>query len=213
MLEKRGLGTFETFSEERWADMQPDFEAGHFIRGFGHSGGKFRFKPDWTGTVAPAKPPKSIGLMGRYNDLPVFPDHVDLIESADPAHPFRMATSPARSFLNSSFTEMPTSRKREGRPELMLHPDDAAALGIADGDRIEIGNERGEVVLNAKLFDGVKRGVVIAEGIWPNGSHERGEGINVLTGSDAAAPYGGAAFHDTKVWLRSALPAVPPATS
>jgi anaerobic selenocysteine-containing dehydrogenase len=99
---------------------------------------------------------------------------------------------------------MPTSRKKEGRPELMLHPEDAAALGIADGDRIEIGNTRGEVVLNAKLFDGVQRGVVIAEGIWPNGSHEGGEGINVLTGSDAAAPYGGAAFHDTKVWLRPA---------
>jgi hypothetical protein len=26
----------------------------------------------------------------------------------------------------------------------------------------------------------------------------------VLTGSDAGAPYGGAAFHDTKVWVRKA---------
>ncbi len=213
MLDKRGLGTFETFSEERWSDMQPDFDKAHFLSGFGHSGGKFRFKPDWIATVSPNKPPKSIGLQGNWAGLPVFPDHVELIESADPAHPFRMATSPARSFLNSSFTEMPTSRKKEGRPELMLHPDDAASLGIADGDRIEIGNKRGEVVLNARLFAGVKRGVVIAEGIWPNGSHERGEGINVLTGSDAAAPYGGAAFHDTKVWLRPAPPAELPATS
>ena len=46
--------------------------------------------------------------------------------------------------------------------------------------------------------------MVIAEGIWPNGAHERGEGINVLTGADAAAPYGGAAFHDNKVWVRAA---------
>ena len=30
----------------------------------------------------------------------------------------------------------------------------------------------------------------------------RGEGINVLTGADAGAPYGGAAFHDNKVWVR-----------
>ena len=49
-----------------------------------------------------------------------------------------------------------------------------------------------------------KRGVVIAEGIWPNDAHERGEGINVLTGADAPAPYGGAAFHDNKVWVRAA---------
>ena len=123
---------------------------------------------------------------------------------ADEAHPFRLATSPARSFLNSTFAETPGSMKREGRPELLIHPEDAADLGLADGDRVEIGNTRGEVVLHAKLFDGVKRGVVIAEGIWPNYAHERGEGINVLTGADAPAPYGGAAFHDNKVWVRAA---------
>jgi anaerobic selenocysteine-containing dehydrogenase len=203
MLEKRGLGTFESFARDRWADMQPDFETAHFLGGFGHSDGKYRFKPNWTETAAPAKPPKSVGLMGRYEELPEFPDHVGLIESADPEHPFRLATSPARSFLNSSFTEMPTSRKREGRPELLMHSDDAAELGLAAGARVEIGNMRGEVVLHVKLFDGLRRGVVIAEGIWPNGAHERGEGINVLVGADPAAPYGGAAFHDTKVWIRA----------
>jgi anaerobic selenocysteine-containing dehydrogenase len=141
---------------------------------------------------------------GDFHKLPEFPDHVDLIEVADAEHPFRLATSPARNFLNSSFTETPVSRQKEGRPELLVHPDDAAALGLADGDRVEVGNRRGEVVLHTKLFDGVRRGVVIAEGIWPNSAHERGEGINVLTGSDAPPPYGGAAFHDNKVWVRAA---------
>jgi anaerobic selenocysteine-containing dehydrogenase len=139
--------------------------------------------------------------------LPQFPDHVDLVETADEAHPFRLATSPARNFLNSTFTETPVSSAKEGRPELLIHPDDAAALGLGGGDRVEIGNQRGEVVLHARLDGGMKRGVVIAEGIWPNGAHERGEGINVLTGADAIAPYGGAAFHDNKVWVRAAMPA------
>jgi hypothetical protein len=44
---------------------------------------------------------------------------------------------------------------------------------------------RGEVVLHARLFDKIKRGVVIAEGIRPSSDHERGEGINVLTVSAA----------------------------
>lgn len=202
MLEKRGLGTFDTFKEERWADLQPDFDKAHYIKGFRHPGGKFRFRPDWTGTPAPNRPPASMGLMGRYADLPEFPDHVELFEAADPEHPFRLATSPARSFLNSSFTETPGSRKREERPQLLIHPDDAGRLGVGDGDRIEIGNQRGEVVLHAKLSEKVRSGVVIAEGIWPNSAHERGEGINVLTGADAIAPYGGAAFHDTKIWAR-----------
>ena len=43
---------------------------------------------------------------------------------------------------------------------------------------------------------------MIAEGLWPNDAHLDGEGINVLTGADAAAPYGGAAFHDNSVWMR-----------
>jgi anaerobic selenocysteine-containing dehydrogenase len=204
ILEKRGLGGFDTLREVRWADVQPPFETAHYLDGFGHPDRKFRFRPDWTGTPAPNRPPKTMGLLGPYGRLPEFPDHVDLIETADPGHPFRLATSPARNFLNSSFTETPVSKAREGRPELLVHPDDAAALGLAAGDRVEIGNARGEVVLHAKLFDGMRRGVVIAEGIWPNDAHERGEGINVLTGADAVAPYGGAAVHDTKVWVRKA---------
>jgi len=205
LLASRDLGTFDSFREERWADLQPPFEEAHFISGFGHPDGKFRFRPHWVGGQAPNKPPKRMGVaFGDHDRLPEFPDHVDLIEVADAEHPFRLATSPARSFLNSSFTETPGSLKREVRPELQLHPQDAAALGIAEGDRVEIGNRRGEVVLHARLFDGVRRGVVIAEGVWPNSAHERGEGINVLTGSDAGAPYGGAAFHDNKVWVRPA---------
>jgi anaerobic selenocysteine-containing dehydrogenase len=203
MLAKRGL-SFATLKEQRWADLQPDFETAHFLNGFGHADGKFRFRPDWTGTVTPNRPPRSMGLYGPVDRLPEFPDYVELIEVADEEHPFRLATSPARNFLNSSFTETPTSREKEVRPQLLIHSDDAAALGLGEGDRVEIGNRRGEVVLHVKLFDGLKRGVVIAEGVWPNSAHERGEGINVLTGSDAPAPYGGAAFHDNKVWVRRA---------
>ncbi len=203
MLGRRGLGTFESFRHDRWADVQPDFDTAHFIHGFGHPDGKFRFRPDWKETPAPNRPPASMGLQGAHESLPQFPDHADFIEAADSDHPFRLATSPARNFLNSSFSETGGSKKREGRPELMVHPDDAADLGIVQGGRVEIGNKRGEVVLHARFFDGVRRGVVIAEGIWPNSAHERGEGINVLTGADAITPYGGAAVHDTKVWVRA----------
>lgn len=204
MLARHG-SSYEALKRDRWLDVQPDFETAHYINGFGHADGKFRFRPQWEWGPSPNKPPRSVGLMGDWQKLPAFPDHVELIEEVDAEHPFRLATSPARSFLNSSFTETPSSRAREGRPELMIHPEDAARLGIAEGDRVEIGNRRGEVVIHARLFDGVRRGVVIAEGIWPNAAHERGEGINVLTGADAAAPYGGAAFHDNKVWVRAAV--------
>ena len=73
-----------------------------------------------------------------------------------------------------------------------------------DGDKVVLGNTRGEVRLHAKVFDGVRRGVLIAESIWPNAAYEDGKGINTLTGADAIAPYGGAAFHDNRVWVRKA---------
>ena len=85
----------------------------------------------------------------------------------------------------------------------MIHPADAATQTIAEGDLVTIGNTRGAVRLHAKLFDGVKRGVLICEGIWPNDTFVDGQGINVLTGDDSPAPYGGAAFHDNRVWLRA----------
>ena len=126
-----------------------------------------------------------------------------MIEEADAEHPFRLATSPSRGFLNSSFTETPTSLARtSGRPDVMIHPEDAAALGIADGDEVGLGNRRGEVRLHARLFDGVRRGVLIAELIWPNSAYPDGRGINTLTGADPIAPFGGAAFHDNKVWMQ-----------
>ena len=84
----------------------------------------------------------------------------------------------------------------------MIHPDDAAALAVADGDLVALGNRRGAVRLHARLFDGVRRGVLIAESLWPNNAYADGRGINTLTGADAIAPFGGAAFHDNKVWLK-----------
>src|SRR6185312_8212641 len=93
---------------------------------------------------------------------------------------------------------------REGRASVMIHPLDAASLGIDEGDAVTLGNTRGETSLIATLFDGVRRGVLIAESIHPNRDHIGGKGINVLTGAQEVAPIGGAALHDNKVWIRKA---------
>lgn len=199
-LENSKRGRLAELEENRWIDIQPPFRRAHFLDGFNWPDGKFRFKPDWTKVPAPRS-----GLFGPHEHLPALPDHWTAIETADERHPFRLATSPARNFLNSSFTETPTSAQKEGgRPELFIHPEDAAARGIADGILVAIGNERGTVRLHARLYDGVRRGVLIAESIWPNASFVDGRGINTLTGADQVAPYGGAAFHDNRVWLKPA---------
>lgn len=198
-LQESGRGTLDALIANDFIDIQPDFRKAHYLDGFGYRDGKFRFKPDW-----PKVPNANAGPVGPYQQMPALPDYWAVIEKADETHPFRLATSPARSFLNSTFTETPGSLKKEGRPTLMLHPDDAAQLAIAAGDEVVIGNGRGSVHLHAVLFAGVVRGVAIAESIWPNSAHRHGRGINTITGADAVAPFGGAAFHDVKVWIRPA---------
>lgn len=192
---------YDGLKRDRWIDCQPPFDDAHFLNGFGWADGKFRFKPDWIGGPAPNRPPDSLGPQGPVAGLPVFPDHAELIEAVNALHPYRLATSPARQFLNSTFAETTGSRSREGAPELMIHPEDAAREGLAAGDIVTIGNERGEVRLTLTITETVKPGVLVHEGIWANTGFLDGEGINTLTGADPVAPFGGAAFHDNRVWL------------
>ncbi len=134
--------------------------------------------------------------------MPPMPDHMLGFEDATAAHPFRMVAPPARSFLNTSFTETPGSRKREGEPRVLMHADDMAALDARNGDIMRIGNERGELTLPCRVFAGVQRGVVIVEGIWPNADFAGKLGVNQLIGADRVPPNGGSPFHDTAVWVR-----------
>ncbi len=198
-LRASGWGNLETLERERWIDCQPDFRASHYLDGFAHPGGRFRFAPDWA-ALAPAGfvPEATLAAMPRL------PDHWESIEEADDAMPFRLVTAPARHYLNSSFTETPTSIRREGRPSVKIHPDDAARLGIEDGALARLGNGRGELAVHAELFTGVQPGVVIIESIWPRDAFPERRGVNVLTGADPVAPVGGAAFHDNRVWVRAA---------
>ena len=58
------------------------------------------------------------------------------------------------------------------------------------------------MVVHAKAFDGLQRGVVVVESIWPNRDFVEGIGINALTSADPGPPLGGAVFHDTAIWIR-----------
>jgi anaerobic selenocysteine-containing dehydrogenase len=192
-LRKSGLPEADRFDEGgRWLDMALPWATMHFLDGFGHADKRFHFEADWV-------------ALGPYAEgLPSLPDHVDIIDKADAERPFRMVVPPARSFLNSTFNNTPGSLGREGRPSARLHPDDLAALGLGAGDRVRLGNARGSVVVHAKSSAGQLRGVVIVEGIWPNRAFEEGIGINALTSAEPGRPKGGAAFHDTAVWVRPA---------
>ena len=202
ILKTSGQADWDQLQREPWRDVGLDFNDAHFLNGFNWPDGKYRFKPIWDDVMYPYRSPDSMGLLGDVQSMPTFPDHWDNNEAVDEIHTFNLATSPARQFLNTSFTETPTSIKREGRPILLIHPDDAHAHAISEGDEVVIGNEQGEVHLHARLFSGVLCGTLIAEGVWPNKAHIKGEGINTLITARPIAPFGGASFHDCRVWLK-----------
>jgi anaerobic selenocysteine-containing dehydrogenase len=201
-LQKSGKGTLAALETGRWLDCAPPFEQAHYLSGFAHRDRKFRFKADWTDerlAKAETVPPRYRSFAAA---MPKLPDHWPVTEHADDEYPFRLVTAPARTFLNSTFSETPGSQSRERRPEILINPEDAQSNGFEDAQLVCVGNQRGAVLLHIRIVAGVRRGVVIAEGIWPNGKHEGKAGINTLTSAAASAPIGGAAFHDTRVWIR-----------
>jgi anaerobic selenocysteine-containing dehydrogenase len=189
-LARSGLWDAETNWRRGGQDCALPFETAHFLDGFPTPDRRFHFRPDWS------------RFGGRWREMPALPDHFDVIDNPTPEKPFRLVAAPARGFLNSTFSETPTSLAREGRPTALLHPDDFVALGAAPGDTLVLGNERGEVRVAAETRGGQQRGVVVVEGIWPNERFENGIGINALTSADPGYPNGGAVFHDTAVWIR-----------
>jgi anaerobic selenocysteine-containing dehydrogenase len=191
-LRMSGRPDAATIHAGHWHDCALDFDSAHFLNGFGHADGRFRFKPDWA-------------AVGPYHEeLPTLPDHLPIIDAADPEHPFRLVAAPARQFLNTSFTETPGSKAREGRPTVLVHPADCRDIGIVEGDRVRVGNRLGSIVVHARPFDGLQPGVLVIESIWPNGAFEEGIGVNTLVSADPGRPNSGAVFHDTAVWLRRA---------
>jgi anaerobic selenocysteine-containing dehydrogenase len=169
-----------------------------FASGFAWPDKRFRFRPNWEGAAARK------GYVWTIDpaDAPNMVDWWDINERTSPDVPFRLATSPSRSFLNSTFSETAGSRRKQPAPTVLIRSDDAAAAGIAAGEKVRLGNHRGEVELTAEIFDGMQRGVLIAEGVHPNSAHGTGQGINTLIGSDQVPPFGGVAFHDAAVWIR-----------
>ncbi|HEX2942799.1 MAG TPA: molybdopterin oxidoreductase family protein [Rhodopila sp.] len=196
-LRVSGYPDAKTLLEKRWIDVMRPFREAHFLDGFPNADRKFHFAPQWQ------------ALGDDHAIMPKLPDQMDNIDLAGPNVPFRLVTAPARSFLNTSFTEMASSRRREGRPTVLMHADDASRLGIVDGGRVRLGNSRGEIVVHARIAEGQQPGVLVVESVWPSACFEGGIGVNALTSDDPGPPWGGAVFHDTAVWVRAEAAELP----
>ncbi len=109
----------------------------------------------------------------EYDDCPGHPVWLEPAEwlGSDLAkqYPLHMISNQPRTRLHSQMDQGGTSRgnKIKGREPVTIHPDDAAARGMKDGDIARIFNDRGEVLAGVVVSGNVRPGVVeLATGAW-----------------------------------------------
>jgi anaerobic selenocysteine-containing dehydrogenase len=112
--------------------------------------------------------------------------------------PLELLARKADNFLNSTFVNLPSLQKMERQHELEISRADAERRSIADGDRVRVYNQRGEIFLRARVDGAVPAGVVGARLGWAKLS-DAGLNINVLTSDRLTDLGGGATFYSTLV--------------
>ena len=114
-------------------------------------------------------------------------------------YPLTLISPPAHQFLNSTFVNVESLRRRAGAPSLRIHPDDAAPRGIAEGAQVRCFNDRGGFLAAAVVTAEVKRGVVQAPSVWWGRFTSDGANANETTSSALTDLGGGATFYDNLV--------------
>lgn len=129
------------------------------------------------------------------------PPHEDPQTRPDLAakYPLQLLTPPSPPFLNSTFVNVDVLRKSAGERTLEIHPEDAAARGIANGQMVSVFNGRGRFRAKAVLADTVKPGVVVSLGLWWRKWTDDGVNCNATTSTATTDLGSGATFFDNLV--------------
>ena len=104
-----------------------------------------------------------------YDDCPPHPAWLEPAEWLGQGRGLHLMSNQPKGKLHSQLDHGAHCRslRPDGREVLSLHPEDAAARGIGDGDRLRVFNARGWCLATAALSDGVRPGVVqMATGAW-----------------------------------------------
>lgn len=140
--------------------------------------GSFRADPQAHPLATPS------GRIELFNDrvagfgLPDCPGHPCWFEPAEwlgapraTRYPLHLLSDQPAPRLHSQldFSAHSLRHKVAGREPVCIHPSDAAARGIADGDVVELFNDRGACLAGAVLTEGIRPGVLkLSTGAWWN---------------------------------------------
>jgi anaerobic dimethyl sulfoxide reductase subunit A len=137
---------------------------------------------------------QSIAKMGLPDLLPPIPTYIDTWEG--PHHPLSrqypllLVTWHSGRRIHSTFDNVPWLRELEPHT-LWMNPRDAQKRDIRDGDMVEVFNDIGSTVIQAKITERIMPGVVgIYQGVWFNldrSGKDRAGSVNMLC-KDTVSP-------------------------
>jgi len=115
-------------------------------------------------------------------------------------YPLEFLSRKADNYMNSTFANLDGHRKMEAQTSqrLEMHPVDAKFRGIADGDKVRVWNDRGEILLTALVDGRVGEGVVAGRLDWAK-FNEGGANVNALTSERLTDIGAGATFYSVLV--------------
>jgi anaerobic selenocysteine-containing dehydrogenase len=115
----------------------------------------------------------------------------------DPAtarHPLALISPALSRTISSSLGEL-----HRDRVPVELHPDDAAARGLSDGDRVRVHNDDGEVVTTLRVSPDLRPGTAaLPKGLWSHNT-EDGNTANALAPDTLTDLGAGACYNDARV--------------
>ncbi len=130
--------------------------------------------------------------------LPVFRAPRESRHSGNRRFTLELLPRKADHCLNTTFCNLLGHQGLEAEPALEMNPLDAAARGIGDGERVRVYNDRGEMVLPARLDASIQRGMAVARLGWAKLA-SGGVNVNVLTSQRLTDLGRGATFYSTLV--------------
>lgn len=168
---------------------------GRQIRDHGRAEPPYGFRPLQFVDVLPRTPNQKVNLFsealeaqaasGLYSYLP---------DPATEEYPLALISPASDRTISSTLGELPRPE-----PTLLMHPSDAAARGLQDGDIVRIYNALGEVQCPVSVGGWIKPGIVsLPKGLWRKSTRNQLTGTTLVPDSltDFA---GGACFNDARV--------------
>ncbi len=148
-------------------------------------------RPVQFSTVFPFTPDRKIRLY--HSSLGPEPYRY-LEDPSDPRYPLALISPASGKSISSTMAEYNLLGVK-----LCIHPDDAEARGVHEGDAVRIFNDLGEVRCSVRFDDRLRPGVVsLPKGMWRRATLN-GSVVNALVPDTVTPISGGACFNDARV--------------